>query len=109
MMRYKGYRAGPIHFDEEHRVSHGEVQDLRDVVTFQGRDADELLQALHDSVDDYLDFCRSRGVPPDRSYSGKMMIRTEPDLHRRIAYEAAERGMSVKWVTSTLRQILGTR
>ncbi len=58
MLRYKGYH-GNVAFDEEAGLFHGEVVDLRDVITFQGKSVDELQQAFHDSVDDYLDFCSS--------------------------------------------------
>jgi len=33
---------------------HGEVIDLRDVITFQGTSVEELKSAFQDSVDDYL-------------------------------------------------------
>ena len=52
---YKGY-IGKIDFDEEAHVFHGQVINLRDVVTFQGRSIEELHRALADSVDDYLEF-----------------------------------------------------
>ena len=50
-MKYKGY-TGRVEFDDEAGVFHGEVLDLRDVVTFQGRSVKELEQAFRDSVDD---------------------------------------------------------
>jgi predicted HicB family RNase H-like nuclease len=56
MLNYKGY-TGHIEFDDEAELFHGEVVDTKDVVTFQGRSVDEIVQAFRDSVDDYLDFC----------------------------------------------------
>ncbi len=55
MMNYKGY-TGRVEFDDESKIFHGEVLDTKDVITFQGRTVDEIEQAFHDSVDDYLDF-----------------------------------------------------
>jgi predicted HicB family RNase H-like nuclease len=107
-MQYKGYTAGAINFDDTHGIFHGEVVGLRDVVTFQGRTAEELERAFRESIDDYLEFCAERGEPPDKPYSGKIMIRGEPDLHRRLAHRAAERGISInQLVTETLRTALG--
>lgn len=60
MLNYKGY-TGHIEFDDEAGLFHGEVIDIKDVVTFQGRSVDEIVTAFRDSVDDYLDFCRERG------------------------------------------------
>lgn len=56
-IRHMGYEA-VIEYDEEAGFFHGEIVNLRDVVTFQGRDVEELKRAFADSVDDYLEFCR---------------------------------------------------
>jgi len=55
MMEYKGY-IGDVEFDDEANLFHGEIVNLRDVVTFQGTNVDELRAAFQDSVDDYLEF-----------------------------------------------------
>lgn len=55
-MEYKGYIAS-IEFDEEAQIFHGEVINIRDVITFQATSFDELPQAFQDSVEDYLQFC----------------------------------------------------
>lgn len=80
-MTYKGYE-GLVQFDEEAGLLHGEVINLRDVVTFQGSSVAEVTQAFHDSVDDYLEFCASRGEDPEKPFSGKLLVRIKPDLHR---------------------------
>jgi predicted HicB family RNase H-like nuclease len=53
MMEYKGYRSR-IEFDDTANIFHGEVINIRDVITFQGKSVDELRQAFEDSVEDYL-------------------------------------------------------
>lgn len=63
-MKYKDYES-IVTFDEEARLFHGEVINIRDVITFQGTNVDDLEKAFRDSVDDYLDFCASRGEHPD--------------------------------------------
>ncbi len=40
--------------------------------------------AFHDSVDDYLTFCAERGEEPEKPYSGKFVVRVEPELHKNI-------------------------
>jgi predicted HicB family RNase H-like nuclease len=64
-MTYKGYQ-GKVNLDEEAGVLHGEVIDTRDVITFQGASPEELKRAFEASVDDYLDFCASRGQGPEK-------------------------------------------
>ena len=64
-MHYKGYLSR-VEFDDEANIFHGEVINIRDVVTFQGQSVDELHRAFEDSVEDYLAFCAERGEAPNR-------------------------------------------
>jgi predicted HicB family RNase H-like nuclease len=107
MMHYKGYEA-VIEFDEEAEIFHGDVINLRDVITFQGASVQELKQALADSVEDYLAFCAERGEEPEKPYSGQFVVRAEPALHRALSTAARKAGLSLnKWVTRTLEKALG--
>lgn len=94
MMHYKGY-VGKVEFDAEAGILHGEVVGIRDVVTFQGSSVKEIEKAFHDSVDDYLAFCRERGEEPSKPCSGKFVVRISPDLHRRASLVAVARGESL--------------
>jgi len=102
MMEYKGY-IGNVEFDDEANIFHGEVINLRDVVTFQGSTVIQLRKAFRDSVDDYLDFCDERGESPEKPYSGKFMVRVEPELHKAVAMHAKMEHKSLNaWVRDTL-------
>ncbi|WP_288431648.1 type II toxin-antitoxin system HicB family antitoxin [uncultured Agrobacterium sp.] len=104
LMHYKGYEA-VIEFDEDAEIFHGEVINLRDVITFQGASAAELKQALAESVEDYISFCRERGEEPEKPFSGQFVVRAEPRLHKAISTAARRDGVSLnKWVTSTLEK-----
>ena len=94
MIRYKGY-TGRVEFDEEGEIFHGEVCGLRDVVTFQGRSAKELKKAFRDSIDDYLELCSDLGQEPDKPFSGRMLVRMPPDLHRDLHNTAAAQQLSL--------------
>jgi len=59
MMEYQGYVA-KVEFDEDGDVFHGEVINLRDVITFEGKSVSELRKAMRESVEDYLAFCEER-------------------------------------------------
>lgn len=93
-MTYKGY-TGTVEFDEDARTFHGEVVGLRDLVTFQGRSVEELEKAMAESIDFYLDWCAERGKVPDKPFSGKFMLRTSPELHRRAVLAATRIGLSL--------------
>jgi predicted HicB family RNase H-like nuclease len=94
VMTYKGYQS-KVELDEEAGVFHGEVINTRDVITFQGTSVEELKQAFEDSVDDYLEFCASRGEDPEKPFSGKFLIRVSPEMHRQIMTEARRQGKSL--------------
>ena len=103
MMEYKGY-IGKVEFDEEAGMIHGEVINTRDVITFQGDSVAEVKQAFHESVDDYLEFCKSRGESPDKPFSGQFVTRIPPELHRQVNVAALLSGKSLNaWVVEQLQ------
>jgi len=103
-MHCKGYEA-VVEYDADADLFHGEVIDMRDVVTFQGRSVDELKQAFSDTIDDYLAFCAERGEEPEKPYSGQFVVRVEPVLHRAVVSAAKRAGISLnKWVARTLER-----
>ena len=79
MMEYKGY-IGKVEVDDEAGILHGEVINLRDVITFEGETVDELRLAFKESIDDYLEFCVERGEEPEKPFSGKFIVRLAPEL-----------------------------
>ncbi|MBI4969732.1 MAG: type II toxin-antitoxin system HicB family antitoxin [Rhodospirillales bacterium] len=98
-MTYKGYVAGAIDFDAEEGVFSGTVAGLRDVIHFEGRNARELTKSFRDSIRCYLELCAQRGVEPDKPYNGKILLRTDPVLHRKAAIRAAAEKMSLsQWI-----------
>lgn len=100
MMEYKGYTAGPIDFDPEENTFSGTVAGLRDVIHFEGSTARELARAFRESIDSYLELCAENGQQPDRPFNGKILLRTEPALHRKAALRAAAEGLSLsQWIT----------
>jgi predicted HicB family RNase H-like nuclease len=63
-----------------------------------------LTKAFHDSIDDYLAFCRQRGETPDKPFSGQFVTRIPPELHRQVNVAAAVSGKSLNaWVTEQLQ------
>ena len=94
MIEYKGY-IGIVEFDPEIDSFHGTVINSNDVITFYGSSVEELRQEMMKSVDEYLDFCIEQGREPEEPFSGKLIIRTDPELHRRVALEAARHNVSL--------------
>ncbi len=109
MMEYKGY-IGKVEIDDEAGILHGEVINIRDVITFEGVTVDEVHKAFQESVDDYLEFCAQRGESPEKPFSGKFVVRLPAELHRKAYIEAKLADKSLNsWVTEVLQSVLQNR
>jgi len=99
MMTYKGYSAS-IHYDGKDNILVGEVFGINDSLNFHGTSVEEIEEAFHQSVDNYLELCAKVGKEPEKEYKGTFNVRISPELHRRAAYVAAKKDM-------TLNQLVG--
>lgn len=103
-MKYEDYIA-TVELDDEANLFHGEVANLRDVITFQGQSTAELKEAFRASIEDYLAFCAERGEEPERPVSGKFVVRVAPQIHSRVAAAALRAGVSMnQWIANTLER-----
>lgn len=104
MLKYKGY-TGHVEYDDEAGIFHGDVLDLRDVITFQGKSVEEVERSFRESIDDYLTFCEERGEAPDKPFSGRLMVRLPPSLHRKVYVSALREGKSLnQWIAERLER-----
>jgi len=98
VLEYKGY-TGKVELDPDEGIFHGEVIDLRDVITFQGTSVEEIDVAFRSSIDDYLEFCEELGEviseDPDRPFRGRFILRLPPELHRKAYVNAVREGKSL--------------
>jgi predicted HicB family RNase H-like nuclease len=105
-MEYKGY-IGKVDIDEEAGILHGEVINVRDVITFEGGTVGEVRRAFEESVDDYLEFCALRGEEPEKPFSGKFVVRIPPDLHKEIYTRAKLEDKSLNsWISEALKSAI---
>jgi predicted HicB family RNase H-like nuclease len=91
---YKGYH-GKAGYDAEAQMFHGEVIGSRDTITFESETPGGLRDEFKASVDDYLQFCESRGESPEKPFSGKFVTRVTPELHRTLSMRADQEGKSL--------------
>ncbi|HYE28588.1 MAG TPA: type II toxin-antitoxin system HicB family antitoxin [Allosphingosinicella sp.] len=94
LVSYKGYNA-VIEFDADDLLLVGRIAGINDVVGFHGSNPQEVVTAFHEAVDDYLETCAEIGKTPEKSYSGKLMIRTDPSIHAQAALAATIEGISL--------------
>jgi predicted HicB family RNase H-like nuclease len=94
MMKHKGY-SGEAWVDLDAGVIRGRIVGLKDVITFQGATVEEARAAFVESVDDYLAFCAERGEKPEKPFSGKILVRLDPETHRALSMAAEREGKSL--------------
>lgn len=94
MMEYKGYHAS-VDFDAEDMIFVGKVFGIADSLNFHGTSVDELEQMFHQSIDNYLDMCAKYNKVPDREFKGSFNVRISPELHKKIALKAYDKGLSL--------------
>jgi len=103
-MSYKGYQAR-IEYDDDDRIFWGRLAGINDIVSFHADNVEELRMAFEEAVDDYLETCAARGKEPQKPYSGKMMFRVAPEVHRRAAVAAELAGKSLnQWVEDLIER-----
>nr|WP_210318836.1 type II toxin-antitoxin system HicB family antitoxin [Rhizobium paranaense] len=103
-MSYKGYHAR-IEYDDEDEIFFGKIAGISDVIGFHAESVTELKRAFHEAVDDYVATCHQIGKEPQKPYSGKMMFRVDPEVHRRAAMAAELSGKSLnQWAEETLEK-----
>ena len=101
LMEYKGYHA-KTYFDADDKIFVGEVIGIRDSLNLHGYSPDELERMFHQSIDNYLDYCKELGVEPDKEYRGMFNVRISPELHRLAALEAANRNITLNQLVSDI-------
>lgn len=103
-MKYKGYTAH-IEYDEDDRIFVGHLAGIKDIVGFHGVAVDNLENAFHESVDNYLAISEETGRTAQRPYSGKLMLRISPDIHAAVATAAKVQGQSInQWAAAALNK-----
>ncbi len=78
MMRYKGY-IGQVEYDSDAKIFHGEVVGLKDTITFRGTTVKELEKEFRKSIDVYLEWCKELNEKPEKTFSGKLHLRMDPE------------------------------
>ena len=107
VMSYKGYLAR-IDYDDEDGIITGRLAGIRDGVGFHADTVEGLRAAFHEAVEDYLETCAKIGKEPQRAYSGQMMFRVNPEVHRRAALAAELAGKSLnQWAEEVLGKAAG--
>lgn len=93
-LTYKGF-IGSVHFSSEDTVFYGRIEQINDLVTFEGDNVEELVNSFHEAVDDYITLCKETGKKPLKSCKGSFNVRISPETHRKALEKATVLGVSL--------------
>ncbi len=104
IMKYKGF-IGTVHFASEDRVFYGKVEGVNDLITFEGSTVNDLEEGFRYMVNEHIKDCTRKNIPLEKSYKGNLNIRLSPDLHKKAAYNAALKGVSLnQYINNAIKQ-----
>ena len=104
IISYKGYSA-QVEIDLDANLLFGRVLDVRTVITFETDRVDGVRAAFEEAIEDYLEFCATRGKEPERPYAGNITLRTSARNHRMFAEASRAAGLSMNaWMERALIQ-----
>jgi predicted HicB family RNase H-like nuclease len=94
ILRYKNF-IGSVHFSAEDECFFGKIEGVDDLVTFEGRDVDELKRSFREACEDYFRLCRQAGKPLQKSYKGSFNVRLTAELHQKAVRKSSLLGISL--------------
>ena len=103
-MTHKGYTAR-VEYDERDNIFVGRVLGIRTMISFHGKTVDQLRKEFRSVVEDYVSDCKEKGVHPEKSASGKILLRVPPEVHGAALVAAKASGKSLnQWATEILQE-----
>lgn len=101
-MTYNAYSAR-VDYDDGNGIFVGRIAGICDGVSFHAESVSDLREAFHEAVDDYLETCAKVGKEPQKAFSGNMMLRVAPEVHRRASIAAELSGKSLnQWAVEVI-------
>jgi predicted HicB family RNase H-like nuclease len=103
-MDINSYQA-VISFDPEINMFRGEFVGLNGGADFYAASVDDLRKEGEISLKAFLEMCAEEDVEPHKHFSGKFNLRVPPDLHEKLAVQAAAHGKSINsWIIELLSE-----
>ena len=105
MLEYKGY-YGSVEYSDADRLFYGQVQFIRALISYEGKDVETLRSDFESAVNDYLGSCKKTGKTPETPFKGSFNVRVGRKLHRHLVLAAAQKGVSLnKFVAEALEKV----
>ena len=106
IMNHKGF-IGSVHYDSDDELFYGKIEEIDDLVSFEGKSVKELKSNFITSVEDYIVICQETEKPLFKSFKGSFNVRINPDLHRKAVRSSIIAGISLnQFVQKALEDVL---
>jgi len=86
---------GSVNYSAVDHILYGKLEEIDDLVTFEGASVSELEVSFREAVDCYLALCEQQGKEPLKSYRGSFNVRVSPTLHRIAVEKSIMQGISL--------------
>lgn len=104
VMTIDGYRA-VVTYDPEIKMFRGEFLGLNGGADFYAKDVEGLQREGELSLKVFLEACAEEGVDPRKHFSGKFVLRLDPETHEAATIAAAAHGKSLnQWAVEALKE-----
>jgi predicted HicB family RNase H-like nuclease len=104
VMTIEGFKA-VIAFDPDIQMFRGEFVGLNGGADFYAADVEGLKREGAVSLRVFLEACTKRGIEPRKHFSGKFVLRLDPETHEAATVAAAAAGQSLnQWAQEALRR-----
>lgn len=93
-MKFGDYSA-VISFDPEIQMFRGEFIGLNGGADFYADSIENLRKEGEISLRVFLDFAKEKNISPKKQFSGKLVLRLKPEIHRKYSLLASAKNMSL--------------
>lgn len=102
VMTIEGFKA-VIAFDPDIQMFRGEFVGLNGGADFYAADVEGLKREGAISLRVFLEACTKRGIKPRKHFSGKFVLRLDPETHEAVTVAATTAGQSLnQWAREAL-------
>ena len=98
-LKHKNY-FGSVEFSADDNILYGQIIGINDLVTYEAESVDKLKEVFIDSVEDYLQTCKSLDKEPNKFYKGVFNVRTSRAVHAYLAVLADKKQMKLNEVVN---------
>jgi non-homologous end joining protein Ku/predicted HicB family RNase H-like nuclease len=106
-VRYRDYQGG-VEYEDGKLVLR--ILHIDDLITTEVDNASMVEAAFAELVEDYLASCAELDRAPDRPFKGLFNVRIPPQLHKQVAFAAANEAVTLNaYVLSALEEKLGSQ